>query len=360
MKERPIIAVTGSAGKSTTKEMIASILKNKWTIYKSKANLNHYSSTQKHIQNIKQWHQGVVLEFGMGSKGSIAKHCKIIKPTIGVVTNVGSAHAGYFRGKVRGIAKEKSNLIKGMKQDGLLFLNADDPNSRLLDLTGFKGKVVKIGCRKKADYFASNIQYADKGMTFDVNINGKKYSFFIPVFGSHHVLNALFAIAVTHQLGCNTEEIKKGLKNTLKMKRRLKLLHLKNKVKVIDDTYSSNPQAAIAAIRVLQNISSQKRIAILGSMFSLGSYSVHGHKKVGKYIAKKKIDLLYTLGAQGKLIGEGAISAGFPKENVKHFDTKERLHEELKKTLEPNSTILIKGSNKMKMHRTVRFLRRML
>lgn len=210
MKERPIIAVTGSAGKSTTKEMIASILKNRWNIYKSRANLNHYRATQKHKQKIKNWHQGIVLEYGMGGKGSITKHCNTIKPTIGVITNIGTAHVGYFGGKVTGIAREKSKLIKGMKQNGILLLNADDPNSRLLDITGFTGKIVKIGYKQKADYFASNIQYVDKGMTFETNLDRKKYSFFIPIFGFHHISNALFAIAVSHQLGFNAEDIKKG------------------------------------------------------------------------------------------------------------------------------------------------------
>lgn len=142
------------------------------------------------------------------------------------------------------------------------------------------------------------------------------------------------------------------------MKRRFNLFHLDKGIKVIDDTYSSNPHSAKAAIDVLvESISYHKRVVVLGSMLNLGKYSVQGHTEVGKYIAKKKIDLLFTVGSKAKLIGDGAINSGFPSTCVKHFSSKKKLHAVLRHKLEANSTILVKGSNKLRMNQTVRFIR---
>ncbi|PLT27787.1 UDP-N-acetylmuramoyl-tripeptide--D-alanyl-D-alanine ligase [Peribacillus deserti] len=360
MKERPVIAITGSAGKTTTKEMVSSILSRKWNIYKSSGNSNTTWATQKHKKNITDKHQAVVLEYGMNSKGTIAAHCETIKPTIGIITNVGTAHIGNFGGEIEGIALCKSELIKGMKQTGILILNADDPNSKLLSTSGFKGQIAKVGYQNDADYFAYNIQYNKKGMTFDIKIDGDSHSLFIPIFGHHHVINALLAIAVTHQLGITPYDIKEGLKTFLTMKQRLKFLRPGRGINVIDDTYSANPEAAKAAIDVLQNIGHQKKIVILGNMLELGNYSIQGHQEVGRYIAEKEMDLLFTVGNMSKEVGNGALAAGMPADSVKHFSSKKELHKYLKRILEPKTTILVKGSNKSRMKDTVQFLQKLL
>lgn len=356
MKYRPIIAITGSAGKSTTKEMIASILQTNWTIFKTKRNFNTFHATRKHRKRLNDFHQAAVLEYGMGSKGSVAKHCKAIKPTIGVITNVGTAHIGRHNGDILNIAKGKSQLIKGMHQTGLLFLNADDANSSLLDTKDFNGKIIKVGYKEKADYTAVNIKYNNNGMTFSTKIDSENHEIFIPIFGVHHVINALFAIAVSQQLGFQATDIKEGLANFYRMDRRLKVHLLPNEVSLIDDTYSANPQATIAAIDVLQNIGGQKKVVVLGSMLELGSYSVKGHQEVGKYIAKNNVDLLFTFGKETKVIVDSAIESGFPTDSARHFSTKRKLHSELKKAISKNTTILVKGSNKVQLNKTVLFL----
>ncbi|OOR05439.1 hypothetical protein BW897_31425, partial [Bacillus cereus] len=248
---------------------------------------------------------------------------------------MGTAHIGRFNGKILDIAKEKSELIKGMKQTGLLFLNADDSNSSLLDTKEFKGKIVKIGCKKNADYTASNIKYTKYGMTFHTNIDGKTYKLSILIFGKYHVKNALFAIAVSHQLGFQPSDIKKGLANYYKMDRRLKVYRLPNRVKIIDDTYSANPEATMASIDVLQNIGPGKKIVVLGSMLELGSYSVEGHQQVGKYIAKNNVNLLFTFGTEAKEIGNYSASSDkksmpntsflFESIKIKYFNKRKNL-----------------------------------
>jgi UDP-N-acetylmuramoyl-tripeptide--D-alanyl-D-alanine ligase len=140
------------------------------------------------------------------------------------------------------------------------------------------------------------------------------------------------------------------------MDRRLKVHHLPNEVSLIDDTYSANPQASMAAIDVLQNIGGQKKVVVLGSMLELGSYSVEGHREVGKYIAKNNVDLLFTFGTEAKEIVNGAIESGFPADSARHFSTEKKLHSELKKAISKNTTILVKGSNKVKLNKTVLFL----
>lgn len=353
---RPIIAITGSAGKSTTKEMIASILERKLKIYKSNLNYNAYWVTKKHKKKINKSHEAIVLEYGMGSKGSIRKHCQAIQPNIGIITNVGTAHIGNFDNKIEGVAKGKSELIAGMKQDGMLFLNADDANSKLLTIQDFKGKIFTVGKMKNADYKATDIRYFKDGMLFSVSLENKQVPFYIPILGEHHVTNALFAIAVSHQLGISLKDIQEGLKLFYKMNRRLTVHKLSKDVMVIDDTYSANPNATRAALDVLDHLNSKNKVVILGSMLELGEFSQEGHSQVGEYLANKNISNLYTIGKEAETIGKVAVENGLPIEKVKHFQTRKELHLLLKNTIKDDTIILLKGSRKMEMDKTVQFL----
>lgn len=358
--QRPVIAVTGSAGKTTTKEMIASILQRRWNIFKTKGNWNSYPFTAKYVKQIKAIHQAVVLEYGMTNKGDIQKHCQYIRPNIGVITNVGTAHIGNFNGSIKGVASAKSELIKHMKQAGTLILNADDFNSKYLQKQGFTGKIITVGINKKADYQAHRIQYKEDGMSFQVQLNGKKQTFLVPVYGKHNVYNALIAIAVAHQLKFTAAQMKAGFQSYEKLERRLRVYRLKSEIRVIDDTFSANPHATKAAINVLARIGKKNKIAVLGSMMQMGSYSRKAHRSVGRYAAKKNIHYLFTLGKEAKQIKLGAIETGFPAAQAVHFVSREKLHPLLLKKIKPGSTILVKGSHDMQMNKTVEFLRKSL
>ncbi|WP_339061274.1 UDP-N-acetylmuramoyl-tripeptide--D-alanyl-D-alanine ligase [Tepidibacillus marianensis] len=352
----PVVGITGSAGKTTTKEMTASILQQRWKVFKTKGNANTYKNTMNYVQMIQPYHGAVVLEFGMFHLGGIRKHCQIIQPNIGVITNVGTAHIGNFNGKIEGIARAKSELIQNMKQTGTLILNADDDNSRLLQTKGFRGKILTIGINKPANYQAKKVKFVNRGMVFELPMKGKVQSFYIPTFGVHNVYNALSAIAVADQLGLTVEMIKQGLQTYARPYRRLNVISLANGIKVIDDTYSANPHAMKAAIKVTTDIGNGNKIAVLGTMLEMGKYSVKAHKDVGRYIAKYKFDYLYTYGQQAKYIADGAAEAGLPRDHVLSFLDKGKLNVHLLSKIKGNTTVLVKGSHGMNMNETVQFL----
>ncbi|WP_036717292.1 UDP-N-acetylmuramoyl-tripeptide--D-alanyl-D-alanine ligase [Paenibacillus harenae] len=355
---RIIIAVTGSAGKTTTKEMIAAVLKMRWNIFKSPHNSNMPSHTRRHVRLLRSSHRAAVVEYGMRFYGNIKRHCLYLRPGIGVITSVGRAHAGNFGGRVQGVAKAKSELIRFMKPTGALLVNADDPHSVLLHTKGFKGRIIRVGIRNKADYRAFDVNYAQSGMRFKVRLNGVVHSFFIPVFGRHNVCNALFAIAISHRLGFTPKQMQAGLRSFARQRSRLMVHRLRRNVKVIDDSFSSNPEAAKVALDVLSHFGSSAKIAVLGSMLELGKHSTKGHREVGRYAAGKNVSRLYTLGREATQIAAGARKAGYPAGRIMTFVNKHQLQKTLLRRIQPGAAILIKGSHRLRMDTMVSYLKR--
>ena len=351
----PIIAITGSAGKTTSKAFLASILAKKWNVFESKDYWNTTEHTKKHAAEINDQHEAVVLEYGMAYPGVITEHCSIIKPNISIVTNIGLAHVGNFDSNIKKVAHAKSELIHGMEQRGLLILNKDDIYSRHLDIQNFKGKIMTVGITSAADYKADNIKYESDGMSFSMKLQGQKINLFIPILGEHHVYNALNAIAVADHLGFSPMEIKAGLLFK-KPPRRLTIYHCQNNITIIDDTVHSHPQGVKAAIDVLANIGKHRKIAIIGQMRELGDLREEEYRKVGNYIAEKRIDLLITYGFRTEEISEQAKLMGLPPGNVYHCTNKDLLHERLAKIIKKGDTILVKGASKTNMFDTVKFI----
>lgn len=355
---RPVVAVAGSSGKTTTKEMIASILKQKWRILKSPANKNNRQHIRAHVKSIRSYHRAVVLEYGMSAPGHLAQSCRIIKPNMAVITMVGTAHIGNFGGSLQSLIRAKSGLIKHMQQNGILFLNADDSNSKLLLKKNFRGKIVRVGIQSPAKYRATHVAYAKNGMTFKVKLNGQNYNFYIPIYGRHNVYNALFAIAVANNLGFKPEAIRAGLKSYQRPSHRLRIYKLKRGTKLIDDTFNANPNSVKAALDVLTTISKHDNVAVLGSMGELGRFSLKGHTMVGKYAAgKRNLNRIYTFGTQARQIARAAVKAGFPRNRIIYSVKRDTLHRRLKSDLQVGATILVKGSHSMGMYRTVSFIK---
>ncbi|MEN6328380.1 MAG: UDP-N-acetylmuramoyl-tripeptide--D-alanyl-D-alanine ligase [Syntrophomonas sp.] len=354
---RPVIAIAGSSGKTTTKEMIASILRTRWKVYKSGANTNDRIHLTKHAKKIRPYHRAVVLEYGMSARGNLRRSCTIIQPNMAVVTMVGTAHIGNFGGNAERLIKAKSEIILNMKQSGTLFLNNDDINSQRLDNGNFQGMVVTVAINNEADYKAIDVRFSKKGMIFAAKLADTYQQFYISVLGEHNVYNALFAIAVADRLGFTPDKIRKGLKKYKRPKRRLMVYHLKKKVRLLDDTYNANPNSVKAAIDVLDKIGTGSNIAVLGNMSELGSYSKRGHKDVGRYLANKKKTYLFTFGNKARIIGKEAIANGFPSRRVKHSVNRKTLHKRLKRYIKYGSTVLVKGSHNMRMNKTVKFLK---
>lgn len=349
-----IVGVTGSAGKTTTKEMIAAILSKRGKLFKTMYNLNLPQHTAKYKEQINPDHYAAILEFALKKTGHIANHCKLIQPDIGVITNIGTAHIGNFGGSVKELAKAKGEIIGGMNPNGLLVINADDPNTKLLETTNFKGLIKKVSITNPADYQAFNIKFTEKGMSFEVNIDEANHSFHINVYGTHNIYNALSAIAVGHHLGFSVPDIKVSLTKFVRPGRRLTVSSLSNGILLIDDSFSSNPHAAMAAINALSNLGKEKtKVAVLGAMLQLGNYSTKGHHDLGQYAKEKGIDYLITYGKEAVEIGKGAISSGFPTENLIHFTDKNELEQYLIDHTQSDTVILIKGSNALNLFQTV-------
>ncbi|KGX93713.1 Mur ligase [Pontibacillus halophilus JSM 076056 = DSM 19796] len=354
----PTIAITGSSGKTSTREMLTSILDLKWNVLRNTGNKNLPVHTKRIAESYNSTIDAIVLELGMGKPGAGKKHCSELQPNISVITNIGTAHYGNLGNSLQGTATNKSALIKFMKPDGLLLLNGDDQNSLLLDTSTFKGQIVKVGTKSNADYRASHIRYVPNGMKFNVELDEKREELFLPTYGHHNIENALFAIAIAHLSGFSATEIRTGLENYKVPIKRLNTYQLKHHSLLIDDTVNANPHSMHAALDVQQELAKgHKRIAVFGSMLELGDYSLESHLEVGESVMHKGVDVLLTYGRAAKSIVEGSIRAGFPPEHALHFKDREDLHRELRKRMEANTVVLVKGSSAMNMHKTVQFIK---
>jgi UDP-N-acetylmuramoyl-tripeptide--D-alanyl-D-alanine ligase len=255
----------------------------------------------------------------------------------------------------------KSELIRHMDGEGTVFLNMDCPYSHMLQKPPFSGKFqgrfVTIGITRPAHYRAAEICLDEGGVHFTCNLDGVDVPFYVPALGRHTVYNALFAIAVAHRLGLDHVTMQRGLQSFEPQRKRLTHYRLRSHdIHILDDTFSSNPHAAKAAIDVLVQMGDGTKIAVLASMLEMGKYEMKGHDEVGRYIQEKKIDYLYTLGKSARYIARGAVKSGFPPERVMHCRSREQLHRLLRKHLRPHSIFLVKGSHLQRMGATVEFL----
>lgn len=342
---KPIIAITGSSGKTTTKEMIASILQTRWRTFKSIENGNDTWFTSQYKKQINSCYKAVVLEYGMKKRGDIKRHCELIQPKIGVITNVGRAHIAHFKNGVRGIATAKSELITGMNRKGILFLNKDDHYSKLLNHKSFQGQMITVGIRNKADFSAQHIRYSSKGMIFNVRLGKEEHTFHIPCFGKCNVYNALFAIAVSHHLGCSAAEIKRGFNNMKNPYGRLSVSKIRRKMIVINDSFNTKPELD-SALDVLLHVGSNggRKIAVLGDIQDLGKHAKTIHLAQGRRLGAKKLDLLYTYGLHSRYLGIGAQQTGMSSQQVKHFTRISSLKRALAMQRKTGGTFLLKGS----------------
>ncbi|MBA4494464.1 UDP-N-acetylmuramoyl-tripeptide--D-alanyl-D-alanine ligase [Paenactinomyces guangxiensis] len=351
-----VIGITGSAGKSTTTEMVASILKYRWSMVKTQGNLNTFSFLPSYLVRLQSKHNLLLLEMGMKSLNNIRKQCQVVHPEIGVVTNVGEAHVGSL-GNLDMIVQAKQEMIDGVRQGGTLFLNADDKRSRKLNVNGFKGKLKTFGIDNKADIRANNIRYTRNGMSFNVVLNGAAYPFFIPVYGIHNVYNALAAIGVTHEFGATLQEMQKGLATFRAPKMRMQFIHSRSGRLLINDAWNANPSAMAAGLQVLKNIAPHRpAVAVLGDMLELGHLTKSAHEYIGKYVAQLGIDRLVTIGKNGKIIAASAVKNGMDNRNVFSYATRDQVVNHIARTPK-NSIVYFKASRKLRLEKVVQRLK---
>jgi UDP-N-acetylmuramoyl-tripeptide--D-alanyl-D-alanine ligase len=292
----------------------------------------------------------------MKSLNNIRRQCNIVKPHIGVVTNVGEAHAGSLGGLSR-VVKAKQELVEGMRSGGILYINADDARSQRLNLKKSKAKIRTFGLGPSADVRGENIKYSSKGITFDANVQGKRVSFFLPTYGKHNVYNALAAIGITTSMGISSINIKRGLARFQTPKMRLQVLSGKGRI-LINDAWNANPTAMRAGLGVLQQIANNRpRIAVLGDMLELGNISNRSHASIGQYVAKLDIDQLITIGKHGRKIAESAIRNGMNPQKVFSYYRHAPLIAHIRNKVPLKSVVYFKASRKLHLEKVVQALR---
>ena len=337
----PVIGITGSVGKTTTKEMIWTVLSQKYETAKPQ---NSYNNAIGVPLTILDWADNIevaIVEMGMNHLGEISELTKIAKPTIAVITNVGTAHIGIL-GSRENILKAKLEILEGLKPDGKFVINNDNDMLHNAELKGFEK--ITFGIENDSKYMAKNIKYNEQKTEYEIELKDKIYKIIVPGTGAHCVLNSLCAIAIGDLLSVEIEKIIKSISEFQNIGKRNEITKTNN-LTIINDYFNANQDSMKAGIETLSKINSNRKVAILGDMLELGEYSEELHRKVGKEVAKNKIDVLVTVGKFSKFIAEEAKKMGV--KTVYSFNNNSECISQLSKIIKPDDTILIKASKAM-------------
>jgi UDP-N-acetylmuramoyl-tripeptide--D-alanyl-D-alanine ligase len=349
-----VVGITGSVGKSTTKEMVAEVLSTRYRTLKSPGNLNNEIGLPLTILRLSTGHQRAVLEMGFYVPGEIAFLCDIALPQVGVVTNIGMVHAERA-GSQEAIARGKAELVQALPPDpeGVAILNFDDPWVRQME-EKTKARVFFYGLSREANLWADNVVGLGlEGIRFRLHYQGETLHVRIPLIGRHSVHTALRAAAVGLAEGMNWQEILEGL-NQGHTQLRLAAVRSQTGALLLDDTYNASPESMLAALNLLDELEGRK-VAVLGDMLELGPYERGGHEMVGLRAAQVA-SVLLTLGERAHLIADAARRAGMKKTSVLEFTEFESLMEWLKANLTKEDAVLIKGSHGLRMDRIASML----
>ncbi|MBS4179325.1 UDP-N-acetylmuramoyl-tripeptide--D-alanyl-D-alanine ligase [Lederbergia citrea] len=338
----PVIAVTGTAGKSTTKEMIKHILSGNKTVTATTITNNSRTAHLHYLLSIDDHTEAAVFETAVGAPGDILNAGEYFKPSIGIITNIGAHHLNYCK-TLEAYISAKGEMAKILDQSGVLILNSEDENSKKIDLINFQGRIIKVGKDSSCHFKARNIQYDNDGMQFNVKFKKKKYPIFVPGFGEHQVYNALAAIAAVHEIGVTIPEAANRLKTFKKFNKQLQVFEGLNGSTVLDDTWSITTTSLEAALQVLNDVGkTKKRVAILGTITDLGSWGNIIHEQAGEIINRLGVDVLITIGMHAQIMADHAVKCGLNAE-VYTFNNNILVYDLLKKIVDKNTIILIKG-----------------
>jgi UDP-N-acetylmuramoyl-tripeptide--D-alanyl-D-alanine ligase len=345
----PVVAITGSSGKTTTKEMVAAITSRTRSTLKTEGNLNNRIGLPLTLLRLRKHYELAVVEMGTNSPGEIAMLATIAMPDVGLITNIGPAHIEGL-GSLDAIREEKGALFEVMAGRGMAILNQDDPAIGLLTRR-LQGKRMTFGLGPGAAITARSVETAGpEGVRFDLVIDGIGTPVFLAAAGEHNVRNALAAAAAAWTLGFDRSEIAAGLAAFRPVPGRTEIRQLGNGAYLIIDTYNANPASVREALNTLQGLRGNgKAVVILGDMLELGERSEEWHEKIGALLAETYIQDLFLKGSLTKALAAGAIRMGFPAERIAFFDDPEQVVSSLRFRLKKGDWILIKGSRKMKM-----------
>jgi UDP-N-acetylmuramoyl-tripeptide--D-alanyl-D-alanine ligase len=345
---KPVVGVTGSAGKTTTKEAIAHVLTSRYRILKSEGNFNNHFGLPLMLLKLEPEHDMAVIEMGMSHAGEISALAKIAQPEIGVVTVVAPVHLEYFD-SLASIARAKYELIESLPAGGIAVLNADDEYVSQFG-RDFKGKVVMYGTRANADIRAEQIQSRGaEGSVFDVVVNGVRKRAVLPLVGTHNISNALAAMAVGLERGITLAEAVASLATMRAADKRGQVLQVGN-IRVINDCYNSNPKALEAMVDALAAMPAKRRIVVAGEMLELGPAGEQMHRTAGQHIVEKKIDVLIGVRGLAQPMVEAAKAKGVRAEFVA---TPEEAGEWLAHESREGDVVLLKASRGVKLEKAL-------
>ena len=344
----PVIGITGSSGKTTTKEMISAVLEKAFTVLKTEKNYNNEIGVPKMLLQLTEDHDVCVLEMGMRGLGQIAELAEIAEPTIGVITNVGTSHIELL-GSQENIGKAKQELIEALPSTGAAVLNHDDsfvlPMEQVTD-----AKVMTYGMQEGSQVQGTQLEYTSKGINFTVRDTSGEWKVFLPMIGIHNVYDALSAIAVGTILGVPKAEIVEAFKEFPGIPMRQEIVAFPT-FTVLNDAYNANPNSMAESIRAMGQLHGTRKIAMLGDMLELGDHSKTAHEEIGQLLGEERYDMVFTFGDMMKVTASVAKQAGVPYVYVgkSHLDIANTYHD----VKQEGDVILVKGSRGLKMERII-------
>jgi len=345
-----VVGVTGSVGKTTTKELIWSVLAKRSHTLKSLGNYNNEIGLPLTMLRLHPDVTWVVQEMGMYGLGEIARLAYIAQPQVGVVTNVGPTHLERL-GSIERIAEAKAELVQALPADGIAILNADDERVRNMASLTLAREVLQYGLDPNADLWAGDVQtHGLQGLQATFHYRGEMVTADLPLIGKHSIYGALPAVAVGLSQGLAWDEILAGLRDPAVEVRMTSVKGIQD-VTILDDTYNANPVSMLAALEVLAELYGRK-VAVLGGMLELGSMEQEGHRQVGRRAAEIA-SVLVTVGRQGELIAREALARGMPSQNVHAVADNEAAQVSLRRILSPGDVVLVKGSRGFAMEKLV-------
>jgi UDP-N-acetylmuramoyl-tripeptide--D-alanyl-D-alanine ligase len=345
---RPLIAVTGSAGKTTTKEAIAHVLSTKFRVHKSEGNFNNHFGLPLMLLKLEHEHDCAVVELGMSHLGEITALAQIAQPETGVVTNVAPVHLEFFK-DISEIARAKYELVESLPATGTAVLNADDEYVSLFG-RDFKGKVITYGLAPTATVRAENIETrGEEGSVFDVVCGNRREHTTLPLVGAHNVHNALAAIAVALEQGISLADAVGAVGHLKPADKRGQVVRIDN-ITVINDCYNSNPKALDAMVDALANMPAKRRIVVAGEMLELGPLGEQMHRDSGKHMAGSGIDIVIGVRGLAEHIVDAAKDAGTRAE---FLSTPEQAGEWLAREARAGDVVLLKASRGVKLEKAL-------
>ncbi|MBW2276780.1 MAG: UDP-N-acetylmuramoyl-tripeptide--D-alanyl-D-alanine ligase [Deltaproteobacteria bacterium] len=348
----PVVAITGSSGKTTTRGLLASIVGVRYDTHQPVKNFNNHFGVPLTLLGLEQRHEAVVLELGCSGFGEIELLTRLSEPSIGLVTNVGPAHLEQL-GDLDGVARAKGELFSGLSEKAIAVVNLDDPRVAAMP----RRPVKRLTFGHGAD---TDVRLVDRrtdgivGQSLVLEIAGRRIAARLGLLGIHNSANALAAAAAAVALGLTGAEIVEGLAAAQPVAGRLDPRVGPRDALVIDDTYNANPASTGAALEVLTEVaSSGRRIAVLGDMLELGNASQRAHLEIGARAARRELALLVTVGEMGQSIGRGALEAGLPPELHRHAADHDHAAQIVRERLDKGMAVLVKGSRGMRMEKVV-------